>query len=91
MLEDIGKYESYLSEVWTGRNRLTEDILFAIANYLRTTPAYLCGLTDDSDGGFTDYSTIVERPELQKVVDRLMKSDDEVIRKVNAFMDMINA
>lgn len=91
MLEDIGKYESYLSEVWTNRNRLSEDTLSSIANYLRTTPEYLCGLSEDPSRQDQDYSTIVEHPELQKLVDRLMKSDDEVIRKVNAFMDMINA
>ena len=91
MLEDIGKYESYLSEVWTKRNRLSEDTLSSIAAYLNTTNDYLCGLTDNPSNGNIDYSAIPRRPGLKKVVDRLMKSDDEVIKKVNAFMDMINA
>ena len=78
-------------DVFNNRSRLTPDILLQVAKILHTNVDYLCGLTNDPDPDETDYSTIVERPELQKVVDRLMKSDDEVIKKVNAFMDMINA
>ncbi|MGN1129342.1 MAG: hypothetical protein ACI4T6_10380 [Candidatus Flemingiibacterium sp.] len=70
---------------------MTEEILFAIAKYLRTTTDYITGLSNDPIPRENEYTTIVESPELQKLVNRLMKSDDEVIRKVNAFMDMINA
>ena len=87
----IGKYERYFYDVFNNRSRLTPEILLQVAKILHTNVDFLCGLTNDPDPDETDYSTIVERPELQKVVDRLMKSDDEVIRKVNAFMDMINA
>lgn len=78
-------------DVFNNKSKLTPDILEQIAKILHTNTDYLCGLTNDASPAEPDYSTIVERPELQKVVDRLMKSDDETIKKVNAFMDMINA
>ena len=47
MLANIGKYETFLSEVWSGRRNLTENDINAISDYLKTTPDYLCGLTND--------------------------------------------
>ena len=83
--------DNYFREIWSNRRKLTPEILLQVAKILHTNVDYLCGLTNDPEPDEVDYSIIVERPELQKVVDRLMKSDDEVIKKVNAFMDMINA
>ena len=90
MLSKIGKYETYLSEVWSKKRIFTELELFAISDYLRTTPDYLMGLTDNPNSDRRSYDEIIMGDnELRKLVDRIIETGTENRTKVLQFLDMI--
>lgn len=90
MLASIGKSESYLSEIWTHRINMSEKELFAISDYLRTTPDYLMGLTDNPNSDKQSYDDIMrDNADLRRLVDRLAETGPETWNKVSKFLDMI--
>ena len=90
MLSKIGKNESYLSEIWTHRINMAEKELFAIADYLRTTPDYLMGLTDNPNSDKRSYDEIIMVDnELRQLVDRLIETGADTRNKVSKFLDML--
>ena len=90
MLSNIGKYETYLSEVWSRKRNMSEKELFAIADYLRTTPDYLMGLTDNPNSDKRSYDDIMrDNAGLRRLVDRLAETGPETWNKVSKLLDMI--
>lgn len=90
MLTNIGYSNNFLNEAAAGRRKLTEKDLFAISDYLRTTPDYLMGLTDNPNSDKRSYDDIMrENNDLRRLVDRLVETGPEVWNKVSTFLDMI--
>lgn len=90
MLSNIGKSESYLSEIWTHRINMSEKELFAISDYLRTTPDYLMGLTDNPNSDKRSYDDIMRSDdELKRLIDRIIATGAENRGKVWKFLDML--
>lgn len=90
MLSNIGKYETYLSEVWSRKRNMSEKELFAISDYLRTTPDYLMGLTDNPNSDKQSYDDIMQSDdELRRLIDRIIATETENREKVWKFLDML--
>lgn len=90
MLSNIGYSNNYLNEAAAGRRRLTEKDIYAIADYLRTTPDYLMGLTDNPNSDKQSYDDIMRSDEgLKRLVDRIIATGVENRGKVWKFLDML--
>lgn len=90
MLSNIGYSNNYLNEAAAGRRRLTEKDIYAISDYLRTTPDYLMGLTDNPNSDKRSYDDIMrDNADLRRLVDRLTETGPDTWNKVSKFLDMI--
>ena len=86
----IGKYDSWLNDVWHNKANMYDNDLNAIANHLNTTTDYLMGLTDNPNSDKQSYDDIMrDNAGLRRLVDRLAETGPETWNKVSKFLDMI--
>lgn len=74
----LGLSETYLSNCKNGKDRMTDDRLFKIAQILNTTYDYLTDLTDDPDPNYA--AKQAESPEEKLIhlfIEKVMRLDPE--------------
>lgn len=93
--EYIGMNESYFREVWSGKRKLNTDILSRVAEVLKTTPDYLCGLTNDPTRPHDDTKKLYyefvksfdsDKPSYDRIIN-LSGDLREIIRRLSSATD----
>lgn len=95
--ENLGVNHTYLSNVATGKNTMSDDRIFKVAKILDTTFEYLTDLTDDPDPNFSAEKaespeeklihTMIERvmqlsPEQVEVLQEVFESEEEAFDRI---------